>query len=245
MRGHVVRTLLVVGVAVVLGRQPVEPAGQIDPHRARGVLLDQQRGGGVAAQQTGEALGDPGLRHPAGNLAGDLGEALPGGGEAEHGGGLAHRTHIGRVSLQHDLFAPLPQPPLVPGFALWPDFVTPGEEPELAARVDAAPLAPFRFGPWEGKRLTTYYGHGYDFGRGRLDPAPPLPDWLRALAGRAEALIGQPPGAFCQALLIRYDPGAGIGWHRDRPQFGTVVGLSLSEPVKLRLRRRTDRKSVV
>jgi alkylated DNA repair dioxygenase AlkB len=40
-------------------------------------------------------------------------------------------------------------------------------------------------------------------------------------------------------LLIRYDPGAGIGWHRDRPQFGKVFGLSLGAPAKLRLRRRT------
>lgn len=128
--------------------------------------------------------------------------------------------------------------PLVPGFTLWPDFVSPAEEAELAAQVDAAPLAPFQFGPWQGKRLTAYYGHGYDFGRGRLDEAPPMPDWLHDLALRVATRMDLPPGAFAQALLIRYDPGAGIGWHRDRPQFGTVAGLSLGSPVKLRLRRR-------
>ena len=47
------------------------------------------------------------------------------------------------------------------------------------------------------------------------------------------------PSAFVQGLLIRYDPGAGIGWHRDRPQYGEVLGLSLSNPATLRLRRRT------
>ena len=31
-------------------------------------------------------------------------------------------------------------------------------------------------------------------------------------------------------LLARYDPGAGIGWHRDRPQFEHVVGISLGSP---------------
>ena len=46
------------------------------------------------------------------------------------------------------------------------------------------------------------------------------------------------PAAIVQALLTRYDPGAGIGWHRDRPQFGTVLGLSLDEPATLRLRLR-------
>lgn len=150
------------------------------------------------------------------------------------------------MSFQHDLFADLP---VLPGFALWPDVITPAEEAALEVRLDAAPLAPFQFGPWEGKRLTAYYGHGYDFARGKLNEAPPMPDWLRDLADRAERLTGQPPGAFVQALLIRYDPGAGIGWHRDRPQFGTVAGLSLSGEAKLRLRRRTpsgfERRSVI
>jgi alkylated DNA repair protein (DNA oxidative demethylase) len=41
-----------------------------------------------------------------------------------------------------------------------------------------------------------------------------------------------------QALLIRYDPGAGIGWHRDRPLFEHVVGISLGAPATMRFRRR-------
>ena len=51
-----------------------------------------------------------------------------------------------------------------------------------------------------------------------------------------------------QALLIRYDPGAGIGWHRDRPVFEHVVGVSLGVPATMRFRRRRpggfDRASV-
>ena len=41
-----------------------------------------------------------------------------------------------------------------------------------------------------------------------------------------------------QALLIRYDPGAGIGWHRDRPVFEHVLGISLGAPATMRFRRR-------
>jgi DNA oxidative demethylase len=148
------------------------------------------------------------------------------------------------VTIQGDLFAEprgtaAPAPAMPEGFTLWPDAVTAAEERALEQAIDAAPLRPFQFGPWEGKRLTAYYGHGYDFGRGRMTDAPPLPGWLAELAARAAELAGQPPGAFVQALVIRYDPGAGIGWHRDRPQFGTVAGLSLTNPVRLRLRRRT------
>jgi alkylated DNA repair dioxygenase AlkB len=52
-----------------------------------------------------------------------------------------------------------------------------------------------------------------------------------------------------QALVIRYDPGAGIGWHRDRPVFEHVIGISLGVPATMRFRRRRpggfDRASVL
>jgi DNA oxidative demethylase len=130
--------------------------------------------------------------------------------------------------------------PVVPGLLLVRDAVTPAEEAELAARIDAAPLKPFEFGQWRGKRLTTHYGRAYDFARGRLDEAPPLPDWLLALREKLAPLAGLEAEALQAALLIRYDPGAGIGWHRDRPQYGEVLGLSLGADCTMRLRRRTE-----
>ncbi|MDB5723290.1 MAG: 2OG-Fe(II) oxygenase [Novosphingobium sp.] len=152
------------------------------------------------------------------------------------------------MTIQGDLFADPPGAAALPatlpanlpeGFALWPDVVSAEQEHALEQAIDAAPLKPFQFGPWEGKRLTAYYGYGYDFGRSRMTEAPPLPAWLESLATRVAELTEQPNDAFVQALVLRYDPGAGIGWHRDRPQFGTVAGLSLTNPVRLRLRRRT------
>ena len=147
---------------------------------------------------------------------------------------------------QLDLFAPAPA---VPGLKLAAEFVGAAEEARLVERIDAAGLAPFKFQGWEGKRLTRSYGFAYDFDRGRLLDAPPLPDWLLPLRERAAAFAGVRPDDFVQALLIRYDPGAGIGWHRDRPQFGKVFGLSLGAPVPLRLRRRSaggfDRRTVI
>ncbi|HYD25397.1 MAG TPA: alpha-ketoglutarate-dependent dioxygenase AlkB [Croceibacterium sp.] len=130
-------------------------------------------------------------------------------------------------------------PALVPGLVQVLEAVTPTDEAALTARIDAAPLAPFQFGQWEGKRLTTHYGRAYDFARHRLDEAPPMPPWLAALRDRLAPLAGMDPAALTAALLIRYDPGAGIGWHRDRPQYGEVLGLSLGAPCTLRLRRRT------
>ena len=141
------------------------------------------------------------------------------------------------MALQGELFQG--EAPAVPGLLLVPEAVTAAEEADLAARIDAAPLRPFEFGQWRGKRMTAHYGSAYDFTRSRLAEAQPLEDWLLALRERLAAPAGIDPGSLEAALLIRYDPGAGIGWHRDRPQYGEVLGLSLGAPAVLRLRRRT------
>lgn len=139
---------------------------------------------------------------------------------------------------QPDLFG---SPPILPGLRFAADFVTAAEEADLSRRIDESGLAPFKFQGWEGRRLTASFGHSYDFERGRIAEAPPIPSWLLPLRERAAAFAGLPPDALRQALLIRYDAGAPIGWHRDRPQFGTVIGISLGAQVVMRLRRRAGR----
>ena len=93
--------------------------------------------------------------------------------------------------------------PVVPGLTFVADAVTRADERALVAQIDAAPLEPFKFGQWRGKRMTTHYGSAYDFSRGRLDQAPPLPDWLLVLRGRVAPLVGLEPRVLLAALLIR------------------------------------------
>jgi alkylated DNA repair dioxygenase AlkB len=138
--------------------------------------------------------------------------------------------------MQRDLFAPAPNP-LV---ATRADIIDAGEEAMLIAAIDATDPTPFRFQGWLGKRLTSSFGWSYDFDRGTMTRSAPIPAFLLPLRERAAAFAGLTPDALEQALLIRYDPGAGIGWHRDRPQFEHVVGLSLGAAAILRLRRRRD-----
>jgi hypothetical protein len=128
-------------------------------------------------------------------------------------------------------------PPLA-GLAMKTGIVSPSEEAMLADRIDRAGLAPFRFQGWLGKRLTASYGTGYDFDAGRLEIAQPIPDWLDSLCGRAAQFAGLRAEDLSQALLIRYDPGAGIGWHRDRPLYEHVIGISLGAGATMRFRRR-------
>ena len=130
---------------------------------------------------------------------------------------------------------------IVPGLALAEHIVDPAEEVDLIGRIDASDLAPFRFQGWLGKRLTHSFGWRYDFDTAHFAETEPLPDWLLPLRAKAAAFARKAPDDFVHALLIRYDPGAGIGWHRDRPQFEHVIGVSLGNPATLRLRRRTER----
>lgn len=128
--------------------------------------------------------------------------------------------------------------PLIPGLAYADEVISPVEEAELIRRIDNVELTPFKFQGWEGKRLTHTFGWRYDFDDRSFAPADPLPDWLLPLRDKA-AVFGQlDTGDFAHALVTRYDPGAGIGWHRDRPQFGKVVGITLAGPAALRFRRR-------
>jgi DNA oxidative demethylase len=126
--------------------------------------------------------------------------------------------------------------PLIAGLEYRPDFIREGEEQALIEHLSAEELSPFRFHGWTGKRLTRTFGWRYDFDDASFAPAEPIPEWLEPLRAKAAALAGFEVEAFEHALLVRYDPGAGIGWHRDRPQFETVVGVSLGSPAVLRFR---------
>jgi len=143
---------------------------------------------------------------------------------------------------QGDLFggAPAATPPGPPGLSYWPEVVAPEAEAGLAQRLAALPFKPFDFHGHLGNRRVVAFGLRYDYGKGAVAAAPDLPDFLTPLRQRIAALAGVPAEDFVQALINEYAPGAGIGWHRDRPQFGLVAGVSLLAPCVLRLRRAID-----
>lgn len=138
---------------------------------------------------------------------------------------------------QPDLFGPH----TLPGLRYHDDILSAGEESDLIRRIDAENLAPFRFQQWTGKRLTATFGWSYDFETGRFGPTHPLPPFLMPFRERAAEFSGLPASSLEQVLLIRYDAGAGIGWHRDRPVFEHVIGISLGSPAPMRFRQRLDK----
>jgi alkylated DNA repair dioxygenase AlkB len=134
-----------------------------------------------------------------------------------------------------DLFAE----PLIAGLDYRPDFITRDEQSELVDRLAELDLAPFQFHGWLGNRKTRSFGWRYDFNDASFTPSEPIPEWLRPLRDRAAGFAWVTADAIHHALVARYDPGAGIGWHKDRDVFERVVGVSLHSPATLRFRRRT------
>jgi alkylated DNA repair dioxygenase AlkB len=129
---------------------------------------------------------------------------------------------------------------ILPGLDYRPGLIDAREETAMIAQLEAIDLTPFRFHGWTGKRKTHTFGWRYDFDDSSFAPAEPLPDWLLPLRDRAAGFAGIDPDSIGHALVARYDPGAGIGWHRDRPVFDQVVGISLGAPAVLRFRQRSD-----
>jgi alkylated DNA repair dioxygenase AlkB len=115
-------------------------------------------------------------------------------------------------------------------------FISPAEERGLIACVSALPLRPFQFGRFEGKRRVASFGSRYDYTQRQVMAADPIPPWLDPLVERVEAL-GGPGTRIQQVLCTEYDVGVGIGWHRDKPHYDRVFGLSLGSACKLRFRK--------
>lgn len=130
--------------------------------------------------------------------------------------------------------------PFIAGLLYRPDAISERDEHALLDRLLALDLAPFRFQGWVGNRKTHSFGWRYDFEDASFSRAEVIPAWLDDVRASAASLAQVRADDFVQALLVRYDPGAGIGWHRDRDVFEQVVGFSLGAPATLRFRQRSQ-----
>jgi len=135
------------------------------------------------------------------------------------------------------LFPGLLDSGLPAGFAYKPDVISRSEEAVLVAQLEALPFEPFEFHGYLGNRRVVSYGHRYDYTKRSLQGSDPLPDWLTPLRCTAAEFLGVSADKFLQALVTEYAPGAGIGWHRDKPMFEHVIAFSFQSPCVLRFRR--------
>lgn len=124
------------------------------------------------------------------------------------------------------------------GFRCAPDLLTPPSEKAFVAQFETLPFKPFDFHGYQGNRRIVSFGYRYDYSGRTLGKSEPMPAFLQPLREIASSFSGIPSDALEQALVTEYSPGAGIGWHRDKPMFEDVVALSFLAPCVLRLRRK-------
>jgi DNA oxidative demethylase len=123
------------------------------------------------------------------------------------------------------------------GLVYQPDFLAEAEERELLNRLDRLEFHEVRMRGQTARRTVRHFGYDYDYEAWRVTPAEPPPDWLNSVRARCARLIGVEPADLAEILLTRYPEGASIGWHRDAPMFGDVVGVSLGSPCRMRFQR--------
>jgi|SRR5262245_14765518 len=119
------------------------------------------------------------------------------------------------------------------------DVLARREEEALLDVLPSLPFKEFEFHGFLGKRRVVSFGWHYDFNGGGLRTAGELPEFLLPIRERAAHFAGVPTAALEHTLVLDYPPGAAIGWHKDRPAFGDVIGISLLAPCTFRLRRKT------
>jgi alkylated DNA repair dioxygenase AlkB len=123
------------------------------------------------------------------------------------------------------------------GLIYVPGFLTEAEERDVLGLLATFELQPYVLHDTPSRRLVRSFGLARVAGAYDLGPAAPVPAELGWLRERCAALMGREPGELADLLVTRYPPGAGIGWHRDAPQFGDVSGISLQAACRMRFRR--------
>ena len=126
------------------------------------------------------------------------------------------------------------------GLAYIPDLVTAPEQERLLRRLATDSYGEVRMRGQVARRTVRHYGVSYDFEAAEIAPGDPIPPWLSSLRRRCAELLDIEDERLAECLLTRYPPGATIGWHRDAPMFGDVVGVSLGSACLLRFQRGQD-----
>jgi alkylated DNA repair dioxygenase AlkB len=123
------------------------------------------------------------------------------------------------------------------GLVYRPELLSAEEEAGLLVELESLRFDPIVLHGRAARRTGRHFGLDYDYGSRTPQPGEPIPDWLLPVRERAAELAGHDPEELVEILVQRYPEGSTIGWHRDAPAFGTVVGVSLGGSSRLRFQR--------
>ncbi|PYM84650.1 MAG: alpha-ketoglutarate-dependent dioxygenase AlkB [Candidatus Rokuibacteriota bacterium] len=120
------------------------------------------------------------------------------------------------------------------GFVYREDVLSSDEEARLVEGLRTLAFGEVRMRGQVARRRTIHFGWTYGYETWRVEPGPPIPEFLVGLRALPARVAGVEGDALAEVLVTHYPPGAGIGWHRDAPAFGVVVGVSLLGACRLR-----------
>ena len=124
------------------------------------------------------------------------------------------------------------------GLVFETEFLSRDDERGLLDELERLVFEPIVIHGKAARRTARHFGLNYDYEQRRhVEQAEPLPAWLEPLRARCATLAGVAADELAEALVQRYPEGATIGWHRDAPSFGLVVGVSLGSEGRFRFRR--------
>jgi DNA oxidative demethylase len=123
------------------------------------------------------------------------------------------------------------------GIVYQPELLTVGDEAGLLERLETLRFDPIVLHGRAARRTGRHFGLDYDYEARAPHPGEPVPDWLLPVRARAAGLAGHEPEKLVEILVQRYPEGSTIGWHRDAPAFGTVIGVSIGGSSRLRFQR--------
>ena len=123
------------------------------------------------------------------------------------------------------------------GFIYRRNFISEAEEQELIREIQSLHLTSFKYYQFTGKRRIASFGWQYEFGKSEITTAPDMPGFLWPVRIRAGTLFNIDPNSLMQTSIIEYSTGSPIGWHRDIPHFGVVLGISLGAACRIRFRK--------
>ena len=128
------------------------------------------------------------------------------------------------------------------GLVYRPELIAEPDEQALVNELERLDFNEIRMHGVVAKRTARHFGIDYDYERRSIhQEVDPIPDWLLSLRIAASSMADLPPEDLVEVLVQRYPQGAQIGWHRDAPMFGIVLGVSLLGAARLRFRRDTRR----
>jgi DNA oxidative demethylase len=124
-----------------------------------------------------------------------------------------------------------------PGFHYRAAVITEDEEHALVRDIARLEFSRVEMRGVVARRRTAHFGVTYGYDARTSQPGLAIPAFLLPVRARVAEWADIAESTLVEALVTEYPAGAGIGWHRDAPTFGDVIGgVSLLSGCRMKFR---------